>query len=240
MISEEDRRMYHMDFGLSICSHVLNHGENDDLFFTSLNQMNQGGPDILADPSQKPVIARLNLNAGAKCIELSDYASAIRYFTNGVAFLGPNHWNDQYDLSIELYDSAADAACELNDLVLAEDFAKTIIYRAKWTEHKLKAFYVTSKILRKKSLLRESIHYTLSVLNELGMFLYDSLTILVYDFHVSPYFSPPLKGEDMTRIGEDAQLIGRIRSIMNGVASVPDETILSFKMAERKQFICCM
>jgi len=213
MIPEEDRRLYHMNFGLSICSHVLN-GENDDLFFTSVNQMNQGGPEILADPSQKPVIARLNLNAGAKCIELSDYASAIRYFTNGVAFLGPNHWNDQYDLSIELYDSAADAACNLSDLVLAEDFAKTIIHRAKWTEHKLNAFYVMSKTLRKKSLLRESIHYVLSVLNELG--------------------------EDTTPIGEETQLIGRIRSIMNSIASFPDETILSFKMAERKQFICCM
>lgn len=169
MIPDEDRRMYHMDFGLSICSRILNHGENDDVFFTSVNQMNQGGPEILADSSQRPIIARLNLNAGKKCIELSDYASALRYFRSGLSFLEPNHWDEECDLSIALYDSAADAACDLNDLALAEDFAKTVIFRAKFLEHKLNAFYVVTKSLRKKPSLRESIHYALTSLSELGM-----------------------------------------------------------------------
>ncbi len=170
MIPVEDRRLYHMDFGLAICSRVLNHGENCDEFFTAVNQMNQGGPAILADPSQKPIIATLNLNAGAKCIELSDYASAFRYFRNGIAFLSPNHWDDQYDLSIELYDSAANAACDLNDLVLAEDFARTIISHAKCLEHKMNALYITAKSSRKKLSLREAIHHALGALDELGVF----------------------------------------------------------------------
>ncbi len=170
MIPEEDRRLFHMDFGLAICSRVLNHSENFDEFFTAVNQMNQGGPAILADPSQKPVIARLNLDAGTKCIDISDYASALKYFRNGVAFLGPNHWDDQYDLSIELYDSAANAACDLNDLVLAEDFARTVIIRAKCLEDKLNALYITAKSSRKKLSLGDAIHYVLSALNELGVF----------------------------------------------------------------------
>ena len=60
------------------------------------------------------MFAGLNLKAGRLSISLSDYAAAFVLFEHGISYLGSDKWASNYDLSIELYDAAAEAACVLN------------------------------------------------------------------------------------------------------------------------------
>jgi len=114
--SKEKRRENHLRYGLVLCTHTLHESrtESNELFFTSITQINHGGPDIVHDPSQKSIIAGLNLKAGRLSIALSDYAAAFTLFEHGISYLGDDKWASNYDLSIELYDAAAEAACVLN------------------------------------------------------------------------------------------------------------------------------
>ena len=114
--SKEKRRENHLRYGLVLCTHTLHESrtESNELFFTSITQINHGGPDIVHDPSEKSTIAGLNLKAGRLSISLSDYAAAFTLFEHGISYLGSDKWASNYDLSIELYDAAAEAACVLN------------------------------------------------------------------------------------------------------------------------------
>jgi predicted ATPase len=91
LMSEEKRRANHIDFGLHLSLSLSNDTENDELFFLAVNQMNRGGPNAVLDPSQKFVFAGLNLRAGRRAIDLSDYNAAFQLFQHGISFLGDNH-----------------------------------------------------------------------------------------------------------------------------------------------------
>ena len=63
-----------MRFGLALCAHTMSsNDENDELFFAAINQINRGGESVVQEGCQKDVLARLNLKAGKRAINLSDY-----------------------------------------------------------------------------------------------------------------------------------------------------------------------
>ena len=113
--STEQRRNCHMKYGLLLCSHTLVNGveNNSSLFFTSVNQINKGGPDAIHDSNHRSKLAVLNLKAGKLSIVLSDYMSALKFFEHGISYLGEDRWTVHYDISVDLYDAAAEAASVL-------------------------------------------------------------------------------------------------------------------------------
>ena len=134
-MTEQQRRINHMRFGLALAE--SNSAENDELAFLAVNQINRGGPDAVLDPSQKFVFAGLNLRAGRRAINLSDYNAAFQLFQHGISFLGDNHWAAQYDLSLDLFDAAAEAACVLNRLPEVNLYSKQLYDHAKCFDDKL-------------------------------------------------------------------------------------------------------
>jgi predicted ATPase len=76
---------------------------------TSCLQVDCGGKGVLSDPSQTNMIAALNLKAGKRAITYSDFNVAHKLFQHGISFLESDHWQSQYFLSIDLFNSAADA-----------------------------------------------------------------------------------------------------------------------------------
>jgi predicted ATPase len=129
LMSEEKRHANHMMFGLALA--VSNSPQNDEFAFLAVNQVNRGGPDAVLDPSQKFIVARMNLRAGRRAINLSDYNAAFQLFRHGISFLGVNHWVDQYDVSLELFEAAAEAACVLNRLPDVNLYSKQLYDHAK-------------------------------------------------------------------------------------------------------------
>ena len=63
-------------------------------------------------------IAELNLMAGKICIRTLSFHSAARYFTNGIALLPGDCFENEYQLSLELHDLAQ------NTLSMTGDFDK--------------------------------------------------------------------------------------------------------------------
>jgi predicted ATPase len=138
LMSEEKRRANHMLFGLSLCNHTQSRGVDDDeILFLAINQVNHGGPEALSEPSQKFVFAGLNLSAGRRAINLSDFNAAFQLFQHGISFLGDNQWVAQYDLSLDLFDAAAEAACVLNRLPEVNLYSKQLFDHARCFDDKL-------------------------------------------------------------------------------------------------------
>ena len=109
-----------MKYGLLLCSHTLTLGNgaaknNSCLFFTSVNQINKGGPDAIHSPIHRRKLAELNLRAGKQSIILSDITAALNFFEHGISFLVEGRWTEHYQLSVDLFDAAAEAALALEN-----------------------------------------------------------------------------------------------------------------------------
>jgi len=133
--SIEHRRESHMSYGLSLCSRALNachgHDESSELFFTAITQINKGGPTTVRDPSQMSIMAGLNLKAGRLSSSLSGYTTAFMLFEHGISYLGNDKWTSNYDLSTELYDAVAEAACALNKRTALTTHVDELVAHAK-------------------------------------------------------------------------------------------------------------
>ncbi|KAL7431794.1 hypothetical protein ACHAXH_004913 [Discostella pseudostelligera] len=138
LMPEQQRRENHMRFGLLLCTHTMkNNVEDDELFFAAINQINQGGPTAVHEPSQMSIIAQLNLKAGRRSIELSDYITAFKLFRHGISFLGNDHWAFNYRLSLELYDAAAEAAVTNNTISAVALYTDAVVSHASCFDDKL-------------------------------------------------------------------------------------------------------
>jgi predicted ATPase len=138
LMSEQQRRDNHVRFGLVLCNHTLNYdAENEELLFVAVNQLNQGGSGSVHDPSLKNVIAELNLKAGRRSIDLSDYNTAFKLFQHGISFLGDEKWTLQYQLSVALYDVVSGAAFVLNNLAAVRFYTDEVVTHARCFDDKL-------------------------------------------------------------------------------------------------------
>jgi predicted ATPase len=121
-----------MKYGLLLCSHTLVNGveNNSSLFFTSVNQINKGGPDAIQDPNQRSKFAMLSLRAGRMSIALSDYTTALKFFEYGISYLGEDRWAAQYELSLGLFDAAAEAASALEKFQAVKSYTDELVENA--------------------------------------------------------------------------------------------------------------
>jgi predicted ATPase len=88
--------------------------EPDDLEKQLFTVVNLLSTDSFYDgdslPRRSPIeVAKLYLRAGVKAIETSAFEQASGYLKRGIDLLPPDHWQKHYDLSLELFSTAAEA-----------------------------------------------------------------------------------------------------------------------------------
>ena len=136
-----------MQYGMAISSYTLvNCPNNNELFFTAVAQINQGDMSAVSDPSQKMLLAKLNLKAGKLSIVLSDYASALSLFEHGISYLGDDKWTSNYDTSLDLFDAAAEAACVLNKNTAVASYTEELVANAKSFDDSLNCEYSCCRV----------------------------------------------------------------------------------------------
>jgi len=137
-----------MQYGMAICAYTLgNCPDNNELFFTTITQINHGGPGVVSDPNQRSILAKLNLRAGKLSIELSDYASALSLFERGISYLEDDKWTSEYELTLNLFDAAAEAACVLNKNAEVMLYTEQIVANAKSLEDGLNSEFNVAEMI---------------------------------------------------------------------------------------------
>lgn len=207
-MSSQERRLNHMRFGLALYPQVIAN-RNDELLFMAINQINAAGPDSVVDRDQKIIIADLNLNAGKRAGERSDFQTAFSLFQHGLSYLDADCWENHYDTTMALFDSASQAAVVVNNLEAVSSYSTVINSRAKCLDDKLNCMYVKLKALIHTERFKEAMEYFFEILNDFG--------------------EPPLL--PVNEIQED---LTAMISVMKGL---PDETILGLSTMTQKKTI---
>ncbi|KAL7528135.1 hypothetical protein ACHAXR_007195, partial [Thalassiosira sp. AJA248-18] len=179
MIRADERCLLHFKYGVALASLSLDI-QDDDMLFIAASQINRGGPAAVEDAMQARMqavpLANLNLTAGQKAMEMSDFSSAYSFFDNGISFLRKGHWQEHYNLSLQLFESASNCALVAGDIVSLKLLSEQILAYARSLEDKLNAIYNVVSALASASELSESVNRSILVLSELGENLPESLS----------------------------------------------------------------
>jgi len=142
LVGAEQRSALHYRIGkLTLDSTAA--GDLPGKLFYIVDQLNNG-VDMIRDGPERLALVRLNLQAGRKAKASAAYAAAFQYLQRGIDLLGADAWNQQYDLALELYTEATEAAYLMGDYDKMNDRADVALKHARTLLEKIRIF--TSQI----------------------------------------------------------------------------------------------
>jgi predicted ATPase/signal transduction histidine kinase/CheY-like chemotaxis protein len=109
LFPEEQRAAAHLSIGHKLMA-SMNADELPEQLFEVANQLNRGST-LIVDSEERVQAATINLHTGRKAKASAAYASALKYFTAGMALLDERDWENQHELQFRL--SLERAECEL-------------------------------------------------------------------------------------------------------------------------------
>jgi len=125
--------------------------------------------ELLNNQAERLKVARLNLMAGQRAKMATAYGAAVNYLTVGRSCLTNSNWESEYDLTLALYESAADAAYLIGDFSQQEQLVEIVLNNAKSLLDKLTAYEIKIVSYFAQSQCLEAVKVKLSVLNLLGI-----------------------------------------------------------------------
>lgn len=108
--------------------------------FQICDQINYGIQHV--QPSMQVDIAKLNIKAGSRAMDLSDYKTATSYLNNALKLLPKNHWTSHYGICLQLFYSKAKSAYSCGNKEDAYQLLKKILDKGCCIKDKLDAHYL--------------------------------------------------------------------------------------------------
>ncbi|MEJ6480375.1 AAA family ATPase [Nostoc punctiforme UO1] len=162
LIPDYQKPATHLKIGQLLLSNTPE-TEQELLIFEIVNQLNIG-IELIASQTDRERLAQLNLLAGKKAKSSTAYQVAIEYLTTGIRLLRCDCWQSQYELTLALHESAADAAYLSGAYEQMEQLTQTVIQQAKTPldqvgiyETKIQAYTAKNDVLGAIAIARQGI-----------------------------------------------------------------------------------
>ncbi len=153
LLPETERQKHHFKIG-TLRLRQTPKSKMDEKIFDIVNQLNRG-TDVINRPENKAEVAHLNLQAAKKAKASSAFKPALIYCKAGISLLPKNKWEEQYDLTFDLYLEAAESAFLCTDFDDMEKLAEsalqntgTLLDKVKIHDLKIQRYYAQNKLLK--------------------------------------------------------------------------------------------
>lgn len=179
LIQEEQRQSIHLTIG-ELLQRNASIAHQEELIFEIVNQMNMG-KQLVVVQEQKNNLARLNLIAAKKSIAATAYNAASRYSEVGIEMLGLDGWKSQYEITLDLHITAAEASYLDTKFEKINEFAEPVLKYAKKILEKTKIYEIQILSHSAQKNIKASAETGLKTLALLGIeFPKDSTQINIY------------------------------------------------------------
>ncbi|MEH1966110.1 trifunctional serine/threonine-protein kinase/ATP-binding protein/sensor histidine kinase [Nostoc sp.] len=127
LIPEDEKQTTHLKLGQLLLNNI-SANEQQEKIFQIVSQLNMG-LGLITQQTERNQLAQLNLTAGRKAKASTAYTAAVQYVMLGIKLLAADSWQNQYPLTLALYEEAAEAeylnthfeqAISLADLILQQ------------------------------------------------------------------------------------------------------------------------
>ncbi|MEN6438126.1 MAG: AAA family ATPase [Syntrophobacter sp.] len=166
LIPEEQRLRMHLDVGRKLLVSTLKE-ELPRRILDIVNHLDMA-VELIDSQTERDELAGLNLAAARKAMSSSAYEAALRYLKTGIALLGAERWDRQYDLSLDLHSCATEAAFLNVDFTEMERLAAEVVARAKTLLDTIKAREILLWSYVAQNRLQEAVDRGLEILTALG------------------------------------------------------------------------
>ena len=167
LIPDQQKQITHLKIGQLLLSHIPV-GEQDENLFEIVNQLNIGKSLIVSTVKQIE-LAQLNLKAGYKARAATAYVAALEYFTTSIDLLTDNGWQTQYELTLELYTAATEAAYLSGNFERMAGLSTISLEHAKTLLDRVNVYQVEIQAAQAQAKPSEAIQIALQILQQLGV-----------------------------------------------------------------------
>jgi predicted ATPase/signal transduction histidine kinase len=167
LIPDSQKKATHLKIGQLLqqnCAEI----EQEEKLFDIVGHLNRG-IELIVQPSEREALAKLNLAAGCKARNSTAYTAARVYLQVGLELLRANCWQSQYELTLNLYVAAAEAAYLNADFDGMEQMAARVLQNAQTILDKIKIYEIQIAAQTAQSKSLEAIAIARDALLQLGI-----------------------------------------------------------------------
>lgn len=169
LISNEFKQRIHLQIGQLLLQNTPEL-QIEKKIFDIVNQLNHSR-ELVNNQQQRDKIANLNLIAGKKAKSSTAYQPALIYLQQGLAWLGRDGWQRQYENALTLNVEAAEAAYLCGQFEEMESLVAAVLQNAKGILDQVTVYEVKIQACIAQRKYQEAIEIALAVLNLLGVIL---------------------------------------------------------------------
>ncbi|MBD2181171.1 AAA family ATPase [Planktothrix sp. FACHB-1375] len=167
LIGEAQKTAVHLQIGRLLLQNTVPEALSEKIF-EIVDHLNIGA-ELVLDRQERNEIAKLNLMAGQKALAATAYEAALKYCYAGIKFLSVDSWRSCYELTLALYDRAAEAAYLYRDFEQMEKLGETVLQQASALLDKVKVYELKIQVAISQNELVKAIEIGLFVVEMLGV-----------------------------------------------------------------------
>ncbi|NEP97900.1 AAA family ATPase [Moorena sp. SIO3F7] len=167
LIPKADTQAVHLSVGKLLLQNTSSE-ESEQKLFEIVNQLNKG-QELIEPQTERDELALLNLRAGKKAKSSAARQSAFNYLQTGLSLLSEESWSQQYDLTLDLYVEAAEAAYTIANYDAMEPLTEIVLQKAQTLLDKVKVYEVKMQAYCAQRKFIEAVKTGLDVLKLLGI-----------------------------------------------------------------------
>ncbi|PLZ98234.1 serine/threonine protein kinase [Fischerella thermalis CCMEE 5268] len=167
LIPEHKKKSIHLKIGKQLLKKIPIQDWEENIF-SLVNQFNIA-VDLITNPVEIDDLANMNLIAGCRALASTAYATAMKYLTTGIELLKDDCWERKYELTLSLYETAAEVAYLLGDFEQTEQLVQIVLVKAKTLLEKVKVYEVMIKAYGAQNQAVKAVKTALIVLKQLGV-----------------------------------------------------------------------
>lgn len=167
--------LQHNGIGMALCAVAVSK-KDDGLLLIAVGQINLGGPKAVSGEEEGLLVATYNVKAAKISMAMSDFPSAYWFCDYGISYLKSGHWQNQYELSLELFNLGAECALIVGEESSVTLLTSQVLQYGKCIEDKLSIFHITLRFLIRSSNLPAAIECGIDALSKLGEDFPESVT----------------------------------------------------------------
>ncbi len=169
MIPDNQKKSIHLKIGYLLLN-SMTVAKRLEKVFDLVNQFNIAR-ELINDKTERDSLAAMNLVAGRKALASTAYAAAFEYLTIGIELIleDCNCWENNYKITLGLYEVAAEAAYLSGEFEPAEQFIEVVLAHAKTLLEKLKVYEIKIQLYGAQANALKAVNVALIVLAKLGI-----------------------------------------------------------------------
>ena len=167
LIPDIEKQTTHYYIGQLLLKQIAPETKEENIF-KLVNQLNYG-TSLIIQQTDKNELAQLNLIASRKARDSAAYQAAYEYIKIGLSLLGETAWQQEYKITLALYELGAEIALLCGKFDQMQEFINIVITEAQTLLDQVKVYQIQIQAKISQTQLAEAIAIAKQFLQQLGV-----------------------------------------------------------------------